>query len=71
MRKVLLVKLSHYSHYMDFPGNTFVVQGQGTYMLYLEQKIHGTNFYALLKSHENCESLAQKNFTCLQYLKST
>ena len=71
MRKVVLVKLSWYSHYMDFPGNTFAVQGQSIYMLYLQQKIHGTNFCALLKSHENCESLAQKKFTCLQYLKST
>ena len=32
MEKILLAKLSHYSHYMDFPGNTFVVQGQGAYM---------------------------------------
>ena len=35
---------------MDFPSNTFMVQGQGTYMLYLEQKIHGENFWALLKT---------------------
>ena len=34
-------KFSWYSHYMDFPSNTFVVQAQGTYMLYLEKKIHG------------------------------
>ena len=35
--------------YVDFPSNTFVVQGQGAYMLYLEQKIHGENFCVLLK----------------------
>ena len=29
---------------MDFPSNTFVEQGQGTYVLYLEQKIHGKTF---------------------------
>ena len=44
------LKLSRYSHYMDFPSNTFAVQGQGTYMLYLEQKIHRKNFCALLKA---------------------
>ena len=43
-------KLSRYSHYMDFTSNTFAVQGQGAYMLYLEQKIHGKNFCPLLKA---------------------
>ena len=43
-------KLSRYYHYKDFPGNNFAVQGQGAYMLYLEQKIHGKNFCALLKT---------------------
>ena len=32
MGKVFLAKLSWYSHYMDFLSNTFVVQGQGTYV---------------------------------------
>ena len=50
--------------YMDFPSNIFVVQGKGTYMLYLQQKIHGKNFCALLK---NRKSLAQRNFPRLQY----
>ena len=36
--------------YMDFPSNTFTVQGQGAYMLYLEQKSHGENFRVLLKT---------------------
>ena len=40
---------------MDFPSNTFVVQGQGAYMLYLEQKIHGKNFC----TPKNRKSLAQ------------
>ena len=44
--------------------NTFTVQGQGAYMLYLEQKIRWKNFHVLLKSHE---SLALQNFPCLQY----
>ena len=35
---------------MDFPSNTFAVQGQDAYMLYLEQKIHGKNFCTLLKT---------------------
>ena len=35
---------------MDFPGNTFTVQGQGAYVLYLKQKIHGKNFRALQKT---------------------
>ena len=43
-------KLSQYSHYMDFSGNTIAMQDQGTYMLYLEQKIHGKNFCTLLKT---------------------
>ena len=48
---------------MEFPGNTFVVQGQGTtYMLYLEQNIR-ENFFALLK---NCENLVQRNFPHLR-----
>ena len=34
---------------MDFPGNTLVVQGQGAYMLYLEQKIHGKTMAKKLK----------------------
>ena len=38
---------------MDFPGNTFVAQGQGAYMLYLELKIHGKTFRAFLKNHKN------------------
>ena len=44
---------------MDIPGNTFSVQGQGAYMLYLEQK---GNFCILLKNHKNRKSLAQQNF---------
>ena len=36
-----------------------MVQGQGAYMLLLEQKIHGENFHTSLKYHENCKSLAQ------------
>ena len=48
--KFCWAKLSRYSHYMDFPSNTFVVQGQGAYMLYLEQKINGESFRALLKT---------------------
>ena len=37
---------------LNFHGihNTFVVQGQGAYMLYLEQKIHGENLRTLLKT---------------------
>ena len=39
---------------MDFPGNTFMVQGQSAYMLYLEQqKIHGKHFCAVLKTAKN------------------
>ena len=34
---------------MDFPSNTLAVQGQGAYMLYLEQKIHGINFVLFKK----------------------
>ena len=29
---------------MDFCSNTYTVQGQGTYVLYLEQRIHKKNF---------------------------
>ena len=52
---------------MDFPGNIFAVQGQGTYMLYLEQKVQVKNLNALLKNHKNHTSLAQQNFPCLWY----
>ena len=53
---------------MVFPGNIFAVQGQGTYMLPLEQKIHEKNFHTLLKSPKNCKSLAQQNFPQLRYV---
>ena len=43
-------KLSRYPHYMDFCDNTFVMQGQGAYMLLLEQKIHEENFCTPLKT---------------------
>ena len=42
---------------MDFPGNTFVVQGQGAYMLYLEQDSWG-KLSRSSKNRENHESLA-------------
>ena len=35
---------------MDLPSNTFAVQDQTTYVLYLEQKIHGKNFCTLLNT---------------------
>ena len=35
---------------MNFCDNTFVVQGQGTYILYLEQKIHRKNFHFYVPS---------------------
>ena len=65
--KFCCTKLSQYSHYKDFPGNTFAVQGQVAYMLYLEQKVQVKNLNALLKNRKNHESLAQQNFPCLQY----
>ena len=40
---------------MDFRGNAFAVQGQGAYMLLLEQKIHGKNFHTPLKDCKNHE----------------
>ena len=53
---------SIYIIWINFLGNTFAVQGQGVYMLY---KIHGKNFHTLLK---NRKSLAQRNFSHLQYI---
>ena len=50
---------------MDFLGNTFTVQDQEAYMLYLEQKINGKNFWALLKQ---LKILAEQNFPRLRYL---
>ena len=39
---------------MDFRGNTFAVQGQGAYMLLLEQKIHGKTFnYIRIQAAKN------------------
>ena len=55
--KFCWAKLSRYSHYMDFPSNTFMVQGQGAYMLYLEQKIDEKNFCALLKTTKTAKVL--------------
>ena len=54
---------------MDFLGNTFAAQGQGTYMLYLEQKIHGKNFHALLKPQKSQKFSPEKlyPFTVSQY----
>ena len=52
---------------MDFSSNTFTLQSQGAYILYLEKKIQGKNFHALFKNCENHKSLAQWNFPCLWY----
>ena len=46
----------------EFPGNTCVVQGQGAYLLYFEQKIHGKNFRALLKTAKSVKVLPSKTF---------
>ena len=50
--KIHWAKLSQYPQYMDFHGNTFAVQGQDTYILYLELKIHRKNFHATLSNHK-------------------
>ena len=49
---------------MDFPSNTFAVQGQGAYMLYLEQK---GKLSCSSKNHENHESFAQQNLPHSRY----
>ena len=49
---------------MDFPSNTFAVQGQGAYMLYLEQK---GKLLRSSKNHENRESFAQQNLPHSRY----
>ena len=64
MKKFRWDELSQYSHYMDFPSNTFAVQGQGTYMLYLEQKIMGK----LSHSSKNPWSPQKLNPAKLSYL---
>ena len=57
--KFCWAKLLRYPHYMDFHDNMFTVQGQGAYMVLLEQKIHGENFSRFSKKPRKCESLAQ------------
>ena len=49
---------------MDFPSNTFAVQGQGAYMLYLEQK---GKLSRSSKNHENRESFAQQHLSHSRY----
>ena len=43
-----------HAQYMDFRGNTFTVEGQGTIYicLYFEQKIHRKNFHNSLKNRK-------------------
>ena len=47
---------------MDFRGNTFAVQGQGTIYVYLEEKIHRKNFCASSKNHESLARLQYSSY---------
>ena len=63
MRKICWAELSQYSHYMDFPSNTFT----GRLYVVLTAKDLWWKLLRSSKNHENRESLAQQNIRRLQY----
>ena len=67
MGKFRWAKLSRYSHYINFPDNTFNVQVQGAYMLYLEAKDLWEKLSCSSKNRESLAQLKLSLFTVLKY----
>ena len=51
-----------FKKYMDFRGNAFTVQGQVTYILYLEKKVHRKNFRTSLKTTKSAKVQPKETF---------